>query len=167
MPKILKCFKEHLPSVRLIGKRYLDDDRDQYSSYASKWDEWFSNGWFEAIEKLGPIPENGDAYVGMMRCVDVFEYWIGMLFPAGMDVPEGYDHVDIPEGDIAVCYIYGRPDNGEIYGQRAHDACMEMISQQGYALQDDPWFFERYNCPRFTTPDEQGKVILDYCVYIK
>lgn len=28
------------------------------------------------------------------------------------------------------------------------------------------WCFERYNCPGFTTPDEQGNVILDYGISI-
>ena len=29
------------------------------------------------------------------------------------------------------------------------------------------WFFERYACPRFTTPDENGAVILDIGHYVK
>lgn len=29
------------------------------------------------------------------------------------------------------------------------------------------WFFERYVCPRFTTPDAEGKVTLDICHFIK
>ena len=28
------------------------------------------------------------------------------------------------------------------------------------------WCFERYNCPRFTSPDEAGNVILDYGISI-
>jgi len=28
-------------------------------------------------------------------------------------------------------------------------------------------FFELYNCPRFTTPDDKGNVILDYGFYLK
>jgi predicted transcriptional regulator YdeE len=167
MPEILKCFKEHLPAARLIGKKYSDEDRNQYGSFSDQWDEWFANGWFEEIEKLRPLPENGDAYLGLMRYTDSFEYWIGMLFPAGTAVPEGYSYADIPEGDIAVCYVYGRSDNGEIFGQEAHDASMDRISREGFELQDNPWYMERYNCPRFTTPDDKGNVILDYCVYIK
>lgn len=27
-------------------------------------------------------------------------------------------------------------------------------------------FFERYNCPRFTEPDEKGDMILDICAYL-
>ena len=29
-------------------------------------------------------------------------------------VPEGYDYVDIPAGDIAVCLLKGREDTGEL-----------------------------------------------------
>ena len=32
---------------------------------------------------------------------------------------------------------------------------------------EDDWCFERYNCPRFTTPDEKGNVILDYGISIE
>lgn len=166
MPEIIKCFKEHLPALRLIGKRYSDSDRDSYGSFGGKWGEWFANGWFDQLESLGSLPENDNAYLGAMRCVNnSFEYWIGMFFPTGTEVPDGYSYVDIPEGDIATCYIYGREDNGEIYSM--HDACMNKVAEQGFELQKDPWFFERYNCPRFTTPDEHGNVILDYCAYIK
>ena len=28
------------------------------------------------------------------------------------------------------------------------------------------WSFENCLCPRYTTPDEQGNVILDYCYFV-
>jgi len=168
MADIINCFKEHLPSLKLIGKRYIDSDRGANGSFGAKWGEWFQNGWFDQIESLGTLPENGDAYLGVMRCVDeTFEYWIGMFFPVSTEAPEGYSSIEIPESDIATCYIYGREDSGELFGLDAHNACMKKVAEQGFTLQKDPWYFERYNCPRFTTPDEHGKVILDYCVTIK
>jgi len=58
-----------------------------------------------------------------MRCINGnFEYWIGMFFPAGTTVPEGYAHTDIPEGDIGTFYIYAREDTSEHYGLDAHNA---------------------------------------------
>lgn len=165
--QIIKVYKEHLPSLRLIGKRYTDSDKVD-GGFGAKWGEWFANGWFGEIEKLAVLPENGDTYLGVMRCVDnSLEYWIGMLFAAGTPAPDGYSFVDIAEGDIATCWVYGREDNGELYGLETHNACMNKIAGQGWLLQDNPWFFERYNCPRFTTPDEKGNVILDFCAYIK
>ncbi len=102
-----------------------------------------------------------------MRCEDEFEYWIGMFFPENTKVPAGYMYTDINSGDVGTCWIYGNEDNGEIYGQEAHDMCMAKIKEEGWQVSKDSCFFERYNCPRFTTPDDKGKVILDYCTYLK
>ncbi|MEE1356150.1 MAG: hypothetical protein UHG68_01150 [Clostridia bacterium] len=29
------------------------------------------------------------------------------------------------------------------------------------------WSFENCTCPRYTTPDEQGNIIMDYCYFVK
>jgi hypothetical protein len=167
MTEIIKVYKESLPSLRLIGKRYTHSDRNAYGSFSNKWGEWFENGYFKPLEELGSLPENEGAYVGCMRCAGEFEYWIGMFFPKDTPVPEGYMYADIPAGDIGTCWIYGREDNGEIYGEEPHNKCMSKVMEEGWKLADNSWCFERYNCPRFTTPDESGKVILDYCVYLQ
>jgi len=44
---------------------------------------------------------------------------------------------------------------------------MSKIKEVGWKFAEDTRFIERYNCPRFTTPNESGKVILDYCVYLE
>jgi hypothetical protein len=48
-----------------------------------------------------------------------------------------------------------------------HDMCLEELKALGYKRKEDDWCFERYNCPRFTTPDEKGNVILDYGISIE
>lgn len=166
--ELVKVYKEQLPALRLIGKLYTDKDRIN-GTFTSKWNEWFSNGWFEILEKLGP---HEDACFGAMRMAqdadgEHFEYWICMLLPEGTTVPEGFDYVDIPQGNIAVGWICGSESNGEIYGGEPLNLCLSAFRQEGWELQENPWYFERYTCPRFTTPDEKGNVILDYCVYIK
>jgi hypothetical protein len=166
MCKIIKVYRESLPELRLIGKRYVDGDRGKDGGFSGQWDEWFRRGWFKPLEALGSLPENEDAYVGSMRCADEFEYWIGMFFPRSTPVPDGYSYADIPAGDIGTCWIYGRAETGELYSQDIHDACIAKVREAGWLPADNAWFFERYNCPRFTTPDETGKVILDYCVYL-
>ncbi len=166
--EIIKVYREHLPQLRLIGKRYSNNDRDQHGSYGGKWQEWMEQGWFKPLERLGSLQENGDAVVGAMRFNNgTFEYWIGAFYPADTEVPEGYSYADIPESDIATCWIYGRDDNGELYGKDPHEACVAKWLEKGWEIRDNPWFFERYVTPRFTTPDDQGNVILDYCMYIK
>ena len=32
---------------------------------------------------------------------------------------------------------------------------------------ENDWCFERYNCPRFTSPDNNGNIILDYGISIE
>lgn len=167
MAEIIKVYRESLPELRLIGKRYVDGDRGKDGGFSGQWEEWFQRGWFKPLEALGSLPENEDAYVGCMRCAGGFEYWIGMFFPAATAVPEGYSSIDIPAGDIGVCWIQGRAETGELYGQEIHDACFGRIREAGWLPACNAWFFERYNCPRFTTPDETGKVILDYCAYLE
>ncbi len=167
MVEIIKVYRESFPSLRLIGKRYTDKDRDAFGSFSNKWNEWFEKGYFKTLEELGSLPENEGAYLGCMRCADEFEYWIGMFFPEQTPVPEGYMYVDTPSGDIGTCWIYGRADNGEVFGEKPHDMCLTKIKDEGWQVAKDAWFFERYNCPRFTTPDENGKVILDYCFYLR
>lgn len=165
--EVTSVYKEQIPSARLIGKRYTDEHRNAAGSFADQWEEWFANGWFEKIGRLGCLPESEGASYGLMRMNGIqFEYWIGMLFPKHTEVPEGFDHADLAEGAAGICWLYGK-DNGELFGMEPHKRCMAKIAEQGWSLGENPWFFERYHPVRFTTPDEQGNVILDYGVYLK
>ena len=49
----------------------------------------------------------------------------------------------------------------------AHNLCLEELRRNGWVRREDDWCFERYNWPRFTTPDEQGRVILDYGISVE
>lgn len=124
-------------------------------------------GYFKPLEELGSPLENEGAYLGCMRYDEEFEYWIGMFFPEGTSVPEGYEYADTPCGFIGTCWIYGHEDKGEIYGEEPHNMCMSKIKEEGWQIAENSWFFERYNCPQFTTLDEKGNVILDYCFYLQ
>ena len=166
--EVVNVLRESFPPLRLIGKRYTDADRGSDGGYSQNWGEWFEKGYFAVLEQLEPALVTGDAYVGCMRCcAGEFEYWIGMFFPDNTPVPDGYTHVDIPAGDVGICWIYGRHGTGELYGQEAHDMCMAKIQEAGWQIADEPWLFELYNCPRFTAPDAKGNVILDYGVYLR
>lgn len=166
MAKVIRVYQESLPELRLIGKRYINQDRDSAGGFGSHWREWWEKGYFAQLEGWGPSREAGDATVGFMRVEEEFEYWIGMFFPKDTPVPEGFMSLDLASGIIGTCWIHGREDNGELYGMDAHKKCVEKISEQGWQIPECPVVFERYNCPRFTTPDADGKVILDYCIYL-
>lgn len=164
MVKILECKKETLPAVKLIGKRYTDSDRDENGSFAAQWGQWFENGWFESLQGEGGIEKVSDDFVGAMRFTEAgFEYWIGILMGPEDPVPQGFEAAQIAGGDWGVCYLYGKDGSADIFGMAAHEACLDAWKAAGWDLAQEVWFLERYNCPRYTTPDENGNVILDYC----
>lgn len=166
MTEIIKVFRDPVPAMRFIGKKYAD--------YGG-WGEWFMNGWFDAVEGAMGRPdailavwENGGGYCGLERRGDVpFEYWIGMFTPAGTPVPEGFACVDFPAGTLGTAWICG--PEGEVHG--AIPACAAKLAEAGMEPLRDAdggvWSFENGLCPRFTVPDEKGNVILDYCYYIR
>lgn len=164
--EIVKTFKENVPAMRFIGKKYPD--------FGGWWGEWFANGWFDQLEQaMGGVDSilkiwgNG-GYVGLeRRCENApFEYWIGMFTPAGTTVPEGFEFIDFPAVGLATCWIYGKEAD-------VHDTsgCMAAVIKEGFEPWKDAeggvWSFENCLCPRYTTTDEHGNVILDYCYYVK
>ncbi len=171
MAEVIKVYRQSVPAVRFIGKKYGEED-GAGGGFGRQWETWFANNWFEPLEKSfdrTSFYEDSDAYIGLMRWKDgePFEYWIGMFCPEGTAVPEGYGHHDFPASDLGVVWLYGK--DGEVYGQEGK--CSESCSKEGFKIITDGqgacWFFERYGCPRFTTPDEKGNIILDVCHYIE
>lgn len=157
--KILEVKQERCGAARFIGKRYAD---------GCNWGEWWENNWFAILEAIPGLPINDNGYIGAVHIVDGMpERWIGMFFPAGTDVPGGFDFVDMEPLEYAVCYLYGNEQDPELYSMQTHELCLEAIKQRGLKRKEDDWCFERYNCPRFTTPDEKGNVILDYALSIE
>lgn len=155
---ILEIKTELCPETRFIGKRYTG---------SPNWGEWWGNNWFSALEASPRLSFNGDAYIGAVRIVnDMPEYWIGMFFPIDTEVPEGFDYIDIPPLAYAVCYLQDKEGSGQFYHMETHNRCLDQINALGLQRKENDWCFERYNCPRFTTPDENGNVILDYGISI-
>ena len=167
MAEIIKTYKQAIPAMRFIGKKYSD---------GSHWGEWFENDWFTVVENamggeemVQQVYEDGDAYIGMMRLKEgePFEYWIGEFVLPETEVPEGFLSIDFPESFLGVNWIYGR--ESEVFGVEGE--CSEKIAQGGMEIKSDDhgavWSFERYGCPRFTSPDGDGNIILDYCFFVK
>lgn len=166
MAEIIKCFKEEIPKMRFIGKKY--------PGFGKWWGEWFANEWFDTIEHamggtdaIVKLWENGGGYVGLERRApeQPFEYWIGMFTPANTEVPEGFEYIDFPATELGTCWIYG--SEKEVH--RATGGCRDALCKAEIKpwLDDrgGEWSFENCTCPRYTTPDESGRVILDYCYF--
>lgn len=157
--KILEVKQESCPVARFIGKKYEG---------APNWGEWWENNWFATLENIPFLPINDDGYIGAVHVADGMpERWIGMFFPADTEVPEGFEYVDIESLDYAVFYLYDKENSGEFFTMETHNMCLEELKAYGFKRKEDDWCFERYNCPRFTTPDENGNVILDYAISIQ
>ena len=167
MTEIVKVFRDEVPAMRFIGKKYQD--------FGPWWGEWFGNGWFDVIEQAmgGPdeilaVWENGGGYVGLEKRKngELSEYWIGMFTPENTPVPEGFDVIEFPAGTFGTCWIYGPED--EVHG--AIPGCADAVLKAGMSFRKDTdgcvISFENGLCPRFTTPDEKGCVILDYCFIV-
>lgn len=167
--EIVKVYKESLPAVRLIGRRYTDADRDGSGTFAGYWQQWFREGLFDALKQCEGVPGCPGDYLGAMRMLEdgkSFEYWIGLFLSPNATAPEGFESVDIPAGEIGVCWLYGNDKSGELYSMEASDSSMAAFAEKGWKFSENAWFLERYNHPRFTTPDEKGNVILDVCAYL-
>ena len=157
--RIVEVKKESCAAARFIGKRYEN---------APDWGEWWQNDWFSILEKTERLSFNGDAYIGAVRVVNGMpERWIGMFFPADVLVPDGFDYADIEPMEYAVFYLCDKENSSDFYSFETHQMCLEELKALGLKRKEDDWCFERYNCPRFTTPDENGNVILDYGVSIE
>ena len=173
MCQIINVYDQQIPAVRFIGVKFGDGDRKD-GSFAHIWEEWLASDRFSPLvdlvtEEFCQGYEEAWAYLGFMRMKEgePFEYWLGMFLPEGAAVPEGFEFFDVPAAKLGVCWVKG-PDR-EVYFKE--DKCVEVLDQNGFEVVEDAsgvWcFFERYVCPRFTTPDDEGNVVLDLCHYIK
>ncbi len=169
---ITNLYTQKIPATRFIGRKYGDADRVN-GSFGQKWGEAHGSDLFGTIERAvgvdsAPFFEDSGAYIGLMRVKDgePFEYWIGIFTPADTVVPEGLSHVDFPAATLGVGWVCG--PEWEIYGHEQD--VLERLNETGHVAATMPdggmWFMERYTCPRFTCPDEQGRVTLDVCFFV-
>ena len=169
--QITRIYIQDSPKTRFIGLKYGDSDRVN-GGFGKQWSQAFENGLFDRIESAAgkeEFFEDSGSYIGLMRCREgePFEYWIGMFTPPETTVPDGLGHVDFDAATLGIGWLYGSGD--ELYGHE--DDVANKLVEEGYKIKPDEkgavWFFERYQCPRFTTPDEHGNIILDIGFFVE
>ncbi len=170
--KVTSLYREHMPALRFIGKRYTPADLNADGLLMDKWNEWFQNGWFNLLSNLPGLPGyEGVAHTGYHNGAET-AFWIGMMFSKDTPVPEGFDAADLPAGHVAVCWLRGYRETGELFRPNARNLCLTRIREAGYTMKMDfdgepcKWTFERYHHRRFFIPDDEGRITLDYCVYV-
>jgi len=176
--EVTRIYREHFPALRLIGKRYTNDDRDESGGFGKQWKEWMEGDLFTAMKRAVAVPAYDEDTLGLMTMrgdMTGFTYWIGLFFPEGAAAPEGYDCLDLPESDIGVGWVRGNGDSGEIFGGPPHEAVCKRMDEENIGKfrndiagpdSDTYCFFERYNTGRFSVKDADGNVTLDYGNYI-
>jgi hypothetical protein len=159
--EITKVYKQDMGSKRFIGKKY--------SSGPEAWADFDKDeNWnlLEMLKNKNPTEtitlDELNSTIGLISEESgSFEYWLGIFAPFDTVVPEGFQYLDFPKGEICVCWVYGSQD--EYFGQEG--ACGERLEKEGYKVYTD-LCFERYYSPRSETPDEKGNYILDIGFFI-
>jgi hypothetical protein len=166
--EIIKVYRQEVPELRFIGKKYGDSDRVN-GMFGKHWGDWHQNGWFDIIDKsininMNTVFEDGNAAIGLMRDKEgVFEYWIGKFMPKETNVPDGFAYQDFPKGALGVCWLYGKED----FLYKNEGKCAKKLEESGNkfkCVDGSVWCFERYTDSRFEA-DEKGNVILDLCFF--
>ncbi len=158
---------KELPKVKLVGKEIRPSQEEQMKGnnpLPAFWGKCFQEGAFAPLESQDGMIFD-PSYVGIMldweRGDGMFSYIVGMLMLEDAAVPEGYYSAELPAARVAVGYIKGKEH--ETYAV-AHQFTEQKLKEAGYTCEKMHWCGELYNCPRFTEPDAQGEVVLDYYI---
>lgn len=170
MAEFLQLEVNDLPTVVVVGKeiRYSMEALMQGDNrLGALWDTCFSSNIFAPLEAQ-PDYVYDSAYVGAMLDWDKgdgdFTYICGIMMREGVQVPEGYACHKLDATKIAVGWIRGT-DVSDVCSN-AHEQTELALKEKGYDCSNMEWCMEVYNCPRFTVPDESGRIILDYYIPI-
>ncbi len=171
MARLIKFDVKEMPKLHVIGKelRYSEDAHMKGDNrIPAFWDTCFADGTFAALEQQAEYIFD-DAYIGIMLDWDKgdgnFSYVCGMLFKEGAAVPDGFVKKELAATKAAVGWIQGK-DTADVC-MAAHKLTEKAIRENGYSHEGMKWCMELYNCPRFTTPDENGEIVLDYYIPVR
>lgn len=168
MASLFKFEIVELPKIYLVGKEskynielHIKGD----NRIPAFWDKCLADGTFPVLEKKSEhICE--PAYVGTTIDWDMgygtFSYICGMLFKEAVTVPDGYVMRELGAEKVGLCWIKGK--NTEDVCSNAHRLAEQAIKSNGFYPNQMKWTMELFNNPRYTTPDENGEIILDYYI---
>jgi predicted transcriptional regulator YdeE len=167
MAELIRFEVIDLPETYVVGKLLRADMEMQKveNPIPAFWGDCFSKNSFKTLEDLNAYVSD-PSYVGLMcdwmSGDGCFSYICGMMMKPGCPVPEGYAAKTLPTSKVAVGWIRAEQES-ELY-QVAHQYTQEALEKAGYTAEGLEWCMEVYNCPRFTTRDDQGRITLDYYI---
>jgi hypothetical protein len=171
MSNIVKVYKESIPPLAFVGRKYHDAER-QNGGFGHLWTQWFQENRFAPLRALidpsfREAYIEADALIGLMREQpgEPFEYWIGMFVPTNARCPEGYETVTLPVAPLGIGWVEGGWNDvfcqeEQVYHRLEANGISPIRDEQG-AL----FFFERYAESRFQ--GHQPTFILDIGFFVK
>lgn len=170
MSTIVKVYKESIPALAFVGRKYHDSDRLN-GGFGHLWDQWFQEQWFAPLHALiepsfrEAYPE-ADALIGLMReqSNEPFEYWIGMFVPTDARCPEGYESLTLPVASLGIGWVEGGWNDvfcqeEQVYHRLEANDIFPIRDKHGSLF-----FFERYSERRFL--GNQPTFILDIGFFV-
>lgn len=168
MATLINLEVKALPCLKLIGKEMRHNMAAMMQGdnpMGAFWGTCFAQNTFVPLEAQGDKVFD-PAYVGVMldwnRGDGNYSYVVGMLMHPDAAVPEGYYSADLEATSAGIGYIQGK-DTGDVCSQ-AHELTEAKLKEAGHRFSHMTWCMELYNCPRYTTPNEHGQIILDYYI---
>jgi len=161
------------PEIVIVGKYihiFSNDCQEGKNPIPAFWGKCFEEALFAKLETLADFIHN-PAYVGYMDTNNGVwkngegRYICGMMMKPGVVVPEGFTAHTLKPAKVAVGWIKGKKSNEATVFANAHGLTEKAVVKKGLKLWGGhDWCMEVYTSPRFTTPDENGDIILDYYI---
>ena len=176
-PTVVKFETIEQPEILIVGKLARPNPNDVAAgknTLPAFWDKCFADGTFTTLEALTDFIHD-PAYVGYMDDLNFtppdgdFDYICGMMMKPGTPVPEGFVARTVLPVKVAVAWVKGR-DAVDICtnANNAHVLTMKAMAEHDMLPNEEfkrrCWAMEVYNKERFTTPDAEGNIIVDFYV---
>ena len=165
MDDIIKFEVIKLPKIYIVGKelRYSDEALNNGDNrLPGFWNECYKANIFAPLEAQAeyifdssPVGVFLDWYLGDGD----FSYIVGMLMKEGVAVPKGFLMRELPETDVALCWIKCK----SLMETRTvpFESTVKAIKEIGRNCANMKWCADIYHRSRSMIPDENGDVILD------
>ncbi len=166
LPEVVHWEVKEIPLLKVIGKSvrpHFPDIQGPNNPLPVFWDQCFADGTMGVLD--GMVEQQWDpGYVGWMGEWDdtsqTFLYMVGMLMHPDAPVPAGFVDRVVEPCQAFVAWVHG-PESS-VY-MATHPLTEQAMKEQGYSYDNAAgWSMELYNCPRFTEPDANGEIIIDY-----
>lgn len=160
-----------MPDILLVGKEIRHSMKAMANGNNPIPDFWarcFQDGTFSMLEASGSALYNG-AYAGVMidwdQGYNSFSYVVGMLMKIGADVPPGFVSHTLDATKVAIGWIQGK-DASDV-SSKAYEYTEQAVYAGGYRCSQMKWCMELFTHPRYTTPDENGNITLDFYIPVE